>query len=56
MTDAALAPGIRLGRTEFITLLAALIAINAFVIDIMLPGLQQIGKLQSNQVLESPLV
>jgi MFS transporter, DHA1 family, multidrug resistance protein len=34
----------RLGRTEFITLVAALIAINAFAIDIMLPGLQQIGE------------
>lgn len=33
-----------LGRTEFITLAAALIAINAFAIDIMLPGLQQIGE------------
>jgi MFS transporter, DHA1 family, multidrug resistance protein len=34
----------RLGRTEFITLVAALIAINAFAIDIMLPGLQRIGE------------
>ena len=33
----------RLGRAEFIALVAALIAINAFAIDIMLPGLQQIG-------------
>jgi DHA1 family bicyclomycin/chloramphenicol resistance-like MFS transporter len=33
----------RLGRVEFITLIAALIAINAVAIDIMLPGLQQIG-------------
>jgi len=33
----------RLGRFEFITLIAALIAINAFAIDVMLPGLQQIG-------------
>jgi DHA1 family bicyclomycin/chloramphenicol resistance-like MFS transporter len=33
----------RLGRIEFIALVAALIAINAFAIDIMLPGLQQIG-------------
>jgi MFS transporter, DHA1 family, multidrug resistance protein len=33
-----------LGRIEFITLVAALIAINAFAIDIMLPGLQQIGE------------
>jgi DHA1 family bicyclomycin/chloramphenicol resistance-like MFS transporter len=32
-----------LGRLEFITLVAALIAINAFAIDIMLPGLQAIG-------------
>ncbi len=33
----------RLGRIEFIVLVAALIAINAFAIDVMLPGLQQIG-------------
>jgi MFS transporter, DHA1 family, multidrug resistance protein len=33
----------RLGRVEFIVLVAALIAINAFAIDVMLPGLQQIG-------------
>ena len=33
----------RLGRFEFIALVAALIAINAFAIDIMMPGLQQIG-------------
>ena len=33
----------RLSRLEFIVLVAALIAINAFAIDIMLPGLQQIG-------------
>ncbi len=33
----------RLGRFEFIALVAALIAINAFAIDVMLPGLQQIG-------------
>ena len=33
----------RLGRLEFVVLVAALIAINAFAIDIMLPGLQQIG-------------
>jgi len=32
-----------LGRVEFIALVAALIAINAFAIDIMLPGLQAIG-------------
>jgi MFS transporter, DHA1 family, multidrug resistance protein len=31
------------GRTEFIALVAGLIAINAFAIDIMLPGLQDIG-------------
>ncbi|WP_413988708.1 multidrug effflux MFS transporter [Labrys okinawensis] len=33
----------RLGRKEFIVLVAGLVAINAFAIDIMLPGLQQIG-------------
>lgn len=32
------------GRVEFIALVAAMIAINAFAIDIMLPGLQQIGQ------------
>jgi MFS transporter, DHA1 family, multidrug resistance protein len=34
----------KLGKAEFITLVAGLIAINAFAIDIMLPGLQQIGQ------------
>lgn len=34
----------RLGRFEFISLVAGLIAINAFAIDIMLPGLQRIGE------------
>jgi MFS transporter, DHA1 family, multidrug resistance protein len=34
----------RLGRMEFIALVAGLIAINAFAIDIMLPGLQRIGE------------
>ena len=34
----------RLGRVEFIALVAAMIAINAFAIDIMLPGLQAIGQ------------
>ncbi len=33
----------QIGRTEFIGLITALIAINAFAIDIMLPGLQTIG-------------
>ncbi len=33
----------KIGRTELIVMVAALIAINAFAIDIMLPGLQQIG-------------
>jgi MFS transporter, DHA1 family, multidrug resistance protein len=33
----------KIGRIEFIVLVAALIAVNAFAIDIMLPGLQQIG-------------
>jgi hypothetical protein len=56
MTDATLVAGTRLGRKEFITLVAALIAINAFAIDIVLPGLQQIGQLQSNQVIERSIV
>jgi MFS transporter, DHA1 family, multidrug resistance protein len=34
----------KLGHTEFIALVAGLIAINAFAIDIMLPGLQKIGE------------
>ena len=34
----------KLGRVEFIALVAGLIMINAFAIDIMLPGLQQIGE------------
>ncbi len=34
----------QLGRIEFITLVAGLITINAFAIDIMLPGLQRIGE------------
>lgn len=42
MTDISQESG-RLGRMELIVLVAALIAINAFAIDIMLPGLQQIG-------------
>ncbi|SCX00147.1 Sulfonamide resistance protein [Agrobacterium rosae] len=34
---------ISMGRTEFIGLAAALMALNALAIDIMLPGLQEIG-------------
>ena len=34
----------RLGPVEFVALVAGLIAINAFAIDIMLPGLQRIGE------------
>jgi DHA1 family bicyclomycin/chloramphenicol resistance-like MFS transporter len=41
--DANASPATRIGRIEFIVLVAALIAVNAFAIDIMLPGLQQIG-------------
>jgi MFS transporter, DHA1 family, multidrug resistance protein len=33
----------KLGRVELIALITSLIAINAFAIDIMLPGIQQIG-------------
>ncbi|KXF77483.1 MFS transporter [Paramesorhizobium deserti] len=36
-------PKAQLGRIEFIALIAALMAINALAIDIMLPGLQEIG-------------
>ena len=32
-----------MGRTEFIALAAMLMALNALAIDIMLPGLQEIG-------------
>jgi len=32
-----------MGRAEFIAMMAMLMALNAFAIDIMLPGLQQIG-------------
>ncbi|HUH49265.1 MAG TPA: MFS transporter, partial [Mycoplana sp.] len=32
-----------MGRIEFIALMAMLMALNALAIDIMLPGLQQIG-------------
>jgi DHA1 family bicyclomycin/chloramphenicol resistance-like MFS transporter len=32
-----------IGKAEFIGLTAALMALNAMAIDIMLPGLQQIG-------------
>ncbi|MEW9808178.1 multidrug effflux MFS transporter [Mesorhizobium marinum] len=35
--------GLRIPRWEFIALAAALMALNALAIDIMLPGLQQIG-------------
>jgi MFS transporter, DHA1 family, multidrug resistance protein len=42
MTSLPLASA-RITRTELIIGIAALIAINAFAIDIMLPGLQQIG-------------
>lgn len=38
------APGLRnLGRVEFIAMMAMLMALNALGIDIMLPGLQEIG-------------
>lgn len=37
------ASGAHLSRSEFIALAAALMALNALAIDIMLPGLQQIG-------------
>jgi MFS transporter, DHA1 family, multidrug resistance protein len=38
------APAFSMGRWEFIALAAALMALNALAIDIMLPGLQQIGE------------
>ena len=33
-----------IGRTEFIAMIALLMAINALAIDVMLPGIQQIGE------------
>jgi MFS transporter, DHA1 family, multidrug resistance protein len=33
-----------IGRTEFIAMIALLMAINALAIDVMLPGMQQIGE------------
>ena len=41
MTDEAAAPG--LSKFQFIALMAMLMAVNAVSIDIMLPGLQEIG-------------
>ncbi len=41
--DAAAFP-LSIGRTEFIALIALLMAINALAIDVMLPGIQQIGE------------
>lgn len=35
--------GFAIGRGEFIAMIAALMAINALAIDVMLPGMQQIG-------------
>lgn len=40
---ATMADRLPLGRNEFIALAAALMALNALAIDIMLPGLQEIG-------------
>jgi DHA1 family bicyclomycin/chloramphenicol resistance-like MFS transporter len=37
------APGLGLSKIEFIALAAALMSLNALAIDIMLPGLQQMG-------------
>lgn len=42
-TPTTVAPGLSIPRWEFIALAAALMALNALAIDIMLPGLQQIG-------------
>ncbi|WEX11645.1 multidrug effflux MFS transporter [Chelativorans sp. AA-79] len=36
-------PALSIGKAEFIALAAALMALNAMAIDVMLPGLQQIG-------------
>src|SRR5690606_24087499 len=42
-TGARPAAAAAIGRREFIALAAALMSINALAIDIMLPGLQEIG-------------
>ena len=42
-TPTTVATGLSIPRWEFIALAAALMALNALAIDIMLPGLQQIG-------------
>jgi MFS transporter, DHA1 family, multidrug resistance protein len=36
-------PALSIGRAEFIAMIAAMMAINALAIDIMLPGMQEIG-------------
>ncbi|MGL4489963.1 MAG: multidrug effflux MFS transporter [Rhizobiaceae bacterium] len=36
-------PALSIGRGEFIAMIAAMMAINALAIDIMLPGMQEIG-------------
>lgn len=36
-------PLLKIGRIEFICMMAALMAINALAIDVMLPGMQEIG-------------
>src|SRR3990170_3959402 len=43
VTPSAEKSGLSIPRWEFIALAAALMALNALAIDIMLPGLQQIG-------------
>ncbi len=37
------APAFAIGRGEFIAMIAAMMAINALAIDVMLPGMQEIG-------------
>jgi MFS transporter, DHA1 family, multidrug resistance protein len=39
----ASAPALKIGKIEFIAMMAALMAINALAIDVMLPGMQEIG-------------
>ena len=43
LNPGAASPKLPMGRVEFIGLMAMLMAMNALAIDIMLPGLQQIG-------------
>ena len=36
-------PALSIGKGEFIAMIAAMMALNALAIDVMLPGMQEIG-------------